>query len=112
MMFRYSESRSFFSSGTCSDSIRPLRAYTVNFSRTDLSILMVIDVIAMLCIASSPANGRKQVCNPETNCNPLKNRRPETSFDDEISSSAEFSGGGKVGLITNQKQTCTSLIFS
>jgi hypothetical protein len=38
MMFRYLESRSLFSSGTCSDSMCPLRTNTVKFSRTDLSI--------------------------------------------------------------------------
>jgi hypothetical protein len=42
MVIRWSRSKSFFSSSTCSASMRPLKANTVNPCRADLSILNVI----------------------------------------------------------------------
>src|SRR6202051_683818 len=42
MMFRWSSSKSSFSSGTCVVSRRPLSVNTVNLCRVDLSILKVI----------------------------------------------------------------------
>ena len=74
MMFRYSRSKSSFSSGICAASIPPFRVNTVNLSRVDLSILKVICCRrdALHChhpgpvtpgFCSSKHFGRKQVGN-------------------------------------------------
>jgi hypothetical protein len=111
MMLRQSRSKSCFSSATCSASIRPLRANTVNLCRADLSILKVIGCRRDALPCGHPATDVRWV-QSRGHMQPIENRRLERRSDDEISANAEFSGVRKGGTYYYSEINLCFLIFN